>query len=143
MKLEQLSKVIRQEVKTAIREELQEMLNEAVKVASQVQPEQQAKPVQEQQQTTIPKNTNLFKTENPIQDILQETRVGMTGEEYKNVYTGTSDQVSKPNLAQTTAGQMSMTGPEPGLDINKLDFAKKAGAVYKKSLEKDKERTQG
>ena len=35
MKLEQLRKVIREEVKTAMREELQEILNEAVRVASE------------------------------------------------------------------------------------------------------------
>ena len=34
MKLEQLRKIIREEVKSAIKEELQDMLNEAVKAAS-------------------------------------------------------------------------------------------------------------
>lgn len=140
MNIKELKRVIREEVKSAVKEELQDMLNEAVKVASQAETKEQDKPIKENLQTSAPKNTNLYQTGDPIKDILQETRANMSGEEYKNVYTGTSQQVAKPNLAQTTAGQMSMTGPEPGLDLSKLDFAKKAGAVYKKSLEKDKER---
>ena len=43
MKLEQLRKIIREEVRAAVKEELQEMLNEAVKVAST--PSTPAKPV--------------------------------------------------------------------------------------------------
>ena len=39
MKLDQLRKVIREEVKTAIKEELQEIMNEAVRAASE--PEKQ------------------------------------------------------------------------------------------------------
>ena len=50
MKLDTLRKVIREEVKAAIKEELQDMLNEAVKIASQpstsnVQKSNQYKPV--------------------------------------------------------------------------------------------------
>lgn len=144
MKLQQLRDVIGQEVKAAIKEELQDMLNEAVKIASQVQTEtQQPKAVQEQFTNYQPKETNLYKTGDPIQDLLQETRTSMTGEQYRDVYAGTSNMVTKPNLSQTTASQIDATGLEPGLDLNKLPFAKKAGAVFKKSLEKDKKRAQG
>jgi hypothetical protein len=31
-------------------------------------------------------------------------------------------------------------GPEPGLDLSQLDFVGKAGAIYKASQEKDKQR---
>ena len=35
---------------------------------------------------------------------------------------------------------MENAGPMPGLDITKFDFIKKAGAVYKASVEKDKQK---
>jgi hypothetical protein len=31
-------------------------------------------------------------------------------------------------------------GPEPGIDLSTLDFVKNAGAIYKASVAKDKER---
>ena len=41
MKLDQLRKIIREEVRAAVKEELQEVMNEAVKVASTPQPQVQ------------------------------------------------------------------------------------------------------
>jgi hypothetical protein len=34
-------------------------------------------------------------------------------------------------------------GPEPGLDLSTLDFVKNAGAIYKASVDKDKQRFGG
>lgn len=150
MKLEQLRKVIREEVKAAVKEELQDMLNEAVRVASepeanQVQTEYAnrmgtptidvAKPVHVEK----PKPTS----KDPIMELLNQTKASMTNEEYKNVYTGTSDMIQKPNFASMMANNMGMTqqtGPAPGLDISQFDFVKRAGDVYKKSVEKDKQK---
>ena len=139
MKLDQLRKVIREEVKAAVKEELQDMLNEAVRVASQPQVQQvtkqQSKPVEVQKPT--PTSTD------PIMEMLNQTKASMTSAEYKNVYTGTSDMVQKPNFASMMASNMGMTeqkGPMPGLDISQFDFVKKAGQVYKKSVEKDKQK---
>ena len=139
MKLDQLRKVIREEVKAAVKEELQDMLNEAVRVASQPQVQQitkqQAKPIEVQK--SIPTSTD------PIMEMLNQTKASMTSAEYKNVYTGTSDMVQKPNFASMMASNMGMTeqkGPMPGLDISQFDFVKKAGQVYKKSVEKDKQK---
>ena len=139
MKLDQLRKVIREEVKAAVKEELQDMLNEAVRVASQPQVQQvtkqQSKPIEVQK--SIPTSTD------PIMEMLNQTKASMTSTEYKNVYSGTSDMVQKPNFASMMASNMGMTeqkGPMPGLDISQFDFVKKAGQVYKKSVEKDKQK---
>jgi hypothetical protein len=37
-------------------------------------------------------------------------------------------------------GMTEQKGPMPGLDISQFDFVKKAGQVYKKSVEKDKQK---
>lgn len=148
MKLEQLRKVIREEVKAAVKEELQEILNEAVRVASQPAEKQTmythntgtpttdvAKPIHVEKPTPS--------SNDPIMELLNQTKASMTNEEYKNVYTGTSDMIQKPNFASMMANNMGMTqqsGPQPGLDISQFDFIKKAGDVYKKSVQKDKEK---
>ena len=51
--------------------------------------------------------------------------------------------VQKPNFASMMATNMGMkenAGPMPGLDISQFDFVKKAGDVYKKAIQKDKEK---
>lgn len=76
-------------------------------------------------------------------EMLEQTKANMTTEEYKNVYAGTSDMVQKPNFATSMANQMGMTRPAgntPGLDISQFDFVKKAGSIYSKSIEKDKQK---
>jgi len=143
MKLDQLRKIIREEVKAAVKEELQEMLNEAVRVAST--------PVQQPQQTAYENRIGtpttdvakpISKSQDPIMEMLNQTKASMTSEEYKNIYTGTSDMIQKPNFASMMANNMGMTqrGNQPGLDISQFDFVKKAGEVYKKSVEKDKQK---
>jgi hypothetical protein len=139
MKLDQLRKIIREEVKAAVKEELQDMLNEAVKAAStpSSQKYEPAPPLDYKWSKPIKKS------EDPIMEMLNQTKASMTSEEYKNVYTGTSDMVQKPNFASMMASNMGMTetkGPMPGLDISQFDFVKKAGDVYKKSVQKDKEK---
>ena len=144
MKLDQLRKIIREEVKTAVKEELQDMLTEAVRIASQPQTKQ----VQTEYSSKLGTPTtdvakSLFTSNNPITEMLNQTKATMTNEEYKNVYTGTSNMVQKPNFASMMASNMGMnepSGPQPGLDISQFDFIKKAGAVYNKSIEKDKEK---
>ena len=140
MKLDQLRKIIREEVKAAVKEELQDMLTEAIRVASQ--PE--AKPsVQKFKSSNKISKTKPIKSSDPIQEMINQTKATMTNEEYKNVFAGTSDMVQKPNFASTMASSMGMVDsgrPTPGLDISQFDFVKKAGAVYKASLEKDKQK---
>jgi len=140
MKLDQLRKIIREEVKAAVKEELQEMLTEAVRVASQPD----AKPnVQKFESQTKIQEVQTAKSSDPIAEMINQTKASMNNDEYRNVISGTSDMVQKPNFAEMMASNMGMVDsgrPAPGLDISQFDFVKKAGAVYKASLEKDKEK---
>ena len=120
MKLDILRKIIREEVKGAIKEELQEVLTEAVKVAST--PKQASKPVVD---FNKPKNGNLA-------EMINMTKESMTANDYKTIISADSSMVSGlPNTASTMATQMSMNagGAVPGLDISQLDFVKKAKDV--------------
>ena len=141
MKLDQLRKIIREEVRAAVKEELQEVMNEAVRAAStpnQVVEEKlitQPTPIRQQQV-----NPGMS---NSISEMLNQTKATMTSDEYKNVYSGTSDMVQRPNFASMMATSMGMkenNGPMPGLDISQFDFIKKAGAVYKAAEQKTKEK---
>ena len=137
MKLDQLRKIIREEVKSAVKEELQEVMNEAVRIASKPQ----VKEVTYTEPIKVKKPVST--SNNPIMEMLNQTKASMSSEEYRNVYSGTSDSVNKPNFASSMAANMGMTenrGPMPGLDISQFDFVKKAGAVYNKSVEKDKQK---
>ena len=140
MKLDQLRKIIREEVKAAVKEELQEMLTEAVRVASQPD----AKPnVQKFESQTKIQEVQTAKSSDPIAEMINQTKASMNNDQYRNVISGTSDMVQKPNFAEMMASNMGMVDsgrPAPGLDISQFDFVKKAGAVYKASLEKDKEK---
>ena len=134
MKLDQLRKIIREEVRSAVKEELQDILNEAVKHASA--------PVVEHKQTKVeapkPSKMNPVAGKTSIDDMLEMTKKSMTNEEYKNVFSGTSDMVTgMPNMASTMANQMSMNaGNQPGIDISNLDFVNKAKAVLDASNKK-------
>ena len=135
MKLNQLRKIIREEVKAAVKEELQDILNEAVKVAST--------PTNEAKSSNVampkPSPTNPVATgKKSIDEMLKQTANNMTNEEYRNVFTGTSDMVTgMPNMASTVANQMNMnSGNQPGLDISNLDFVNKAKAVLDLSNKK-------
>ncbi len=140
MKLDQLRKIIREEVKAAVKEELQEMLTEAVRVASQPD----AKPnVQKFESPTKIQEVQTAKSSDPITEMINQTKASMTNSEYQNVYNGTSDMVQKPNFAEMMASNMGMVNsgrPAPGLDISQFDFVKKAGDIYKASVEKDKQK---
>lgn len=140
MKLDKLRQIIREEVKAAVKEELQDMLTEAVKVASTPQDLKETKSLN----TLINSNNKTTtKSSDPITEMMNQTRAAMTGTEYKNVFSGTSDMVQKPNFASMMASNMGMVEsnkPVVGLDISQFDFVKKAGEVYKASVEKDKQK---
>lgn len=139
MKIDQLRKIIREEVRAAVKEELQDVLTEAVRVASQPEIQPQKPQVQTKE---APKQRSFGKNAS-LDEMLQQTAKTMTSEEYKNVYGGTSDMVQKPNFASAMASQMGMTestGPMPGLDISNLDFVSKAKNVFDASVKKDRQR---
>jgi len=158
MKIDQLRQIIREEVRAAVKEELQDMLTEAVKIAStptKMQPAPQPgtsdwsagkKPTKQELAEMIglktpPKQTNIeFTANSSINNILKQTQQSMTNEDYKQVFAGNSDMVQKPNYASAMASQMGMTGGQVGIDISKLDFVSKAKSVLDLSEKKDKQR---
>ena len=142
MKLDQLRKIIREEVRSAVKDELQEMLNEAVKAAS-APSAQEYKAVKQKDLKRTWSTGRMNPGTVPLEEMLNMTRESMTGDDYKNVVNADSSMVKKPNFASSMASNMGMTentGPMPGIDISKLDFVKNAKAVLDKSYEKDKSR---
>jgi len=142
MKLDQLRKIIREEVRSAVKDELQEMLNEAVKAAS-APSTQEYKAVKQKDLKRTWSTGRMNPGTVPLEEMLSMTKEEMTGEDYKNVVNADSSMVKKPNFASNVATSMGLTessGPMPGIDISKLDFVGKAKAIYDKSLEKDKNR---
>ena len=136
MKLNQLRKIIREEVRSAVKDELQDILNEAVKVAST--------PINEYKQPEVvvpkPSPTTPVAGKKSLEEMLQQTKSNMTNEDYRTVINGTSNMVSgMPNVASSMSTQMGINaGKQPGIDISNLDFVKKAGAILSASNQKDK-----
>tara|TARA_R110000868_G_scaffold113769_4_gene305170 strand:- start:1074 stop:1523 length:450 start_codon:yes stop_codon:yes gene_type:complete len=145
MKLDTLRKVIREEVKAAIKEELQDMLNEAVKVASapstsNVQNTNQYKPVVQKDLSKTWSTGKINTGTIPLEEMLNQTQREMTGEDYKQITGATSPSVNT-STSNTMANQMGLTensGPMPGIDISKLDFVKKAKDIYDLANKKTK-----
>lgn len=138
MKLDQLRKIIREEVRSAVKEELQDILNEAVKHASTPNVQKTAEHRQVQATVPPPSSINPVAKKGSIEQMLEMTKNSMTNEEYKNVFTGTSDMITgMPNMASTMMNQMNAgAGRQPGIDISNLDFVNKAKAVLDASNKK-------
>ena len=130
MKLDILRKIIREEVKAAVKEELHDVLTEAVKIAST--PISSTKPVVKYEK---PKTGN-------IAEIMDLTKKSMTNEDYRTLVSANSSMVTGlPNTATTMASQMNMNaGNQPGIDISNLSFVNKAKQVLdaSKKLEASK-----
>ena len=123
MKLDILRKIIREEVRAAVKEELQDVLTEAVKVASTPSKDLKSTYVQKEPvKKTLPGN---------LDEMINLTKKSMTNEDYKTLVSANSSMVSGiPNTATTMANQMNInSGNQPGLDISNLDFVKKAKTV--------------
>jgi hypothetical protein len=141
MKVDVLRKLIREEVRAAIKEELSEVLTEAVKIASAPVKETKSNDFKPVTQKDIKRTWSTGKMNSgtvPLEEMLQQTAQQMTSEDAKHI--AGAGQVTKPNFASSMASQMGMTessGPMPGIDISQLDFVKKAKAVLDLSNEKD------
>lgn len=142
MKLEELRKVIREEVEKAFKEQLKEVLIEAVQIAS-------TPSTLKTEQKTNTKQVTDFKVPasqpkkyvpsgNPIEDMLQMTKATMTSADAAAIM---GEGVHMPNMASTVAQQMHMGGGnQPGLDLSQLPFIGKAKAVLEAANQKDKQR---
>ena len=142
MKLDLLKKLIKEAVKEAVREELETILSEdanptltPIGIGGYGVPNTVTKYASHKPVITKPVPTG-----NPIADLMNETKYSMTQGEYQSIISATSDMVSAPGLGMQSAMDQFKPGPEPGLDISQFDFVKKAGAIYRASNEKDKQR---
>ena len=136
MKLDQLRKIIREEVRSAVKEELQDMLNEAVKFASQ--PDTQPNQMQEVPQG-LDKKWSVGKSAT-LDEMLNATRAEMTSQDAANIMGTNSTQ--KPNFASMMSNQMvrEQSGPAPGLDLSQIPGLAKAKQVLDAAYKKDKTR---
>ena len=132
MKLDQLRKIIREEVRAAVKEELQEVMNEAVKAAST--PTMQEVPKGQPKKWSVGKSATL-------DEMLNQTAATMTGAEAKNIM---GSGVSKPNFASMMSNQMvkeaSPSGPPVGLDLSQIPGLNKAKQVLDAAYKKDQNR---
>jgi hypothetical protein len=145
MKLDQLRKIIREEVRAAVKEELQEVMNEAVKIASTPQTESfkkfnEYKPVKQKDLGRTWSTGKMNQGTVPLEEMINQTASAMTKEDYSGLM-GTPGAAA-PNLASSMASTMGMTsnGQQPGLDISQLDFVKSAKGILDASMKKDKHR---
>lgn len=131
MKIDLLKKIIKETVKEALQEELKEILNE-FKITKQNSPV---------------KISHIDKKEytssNPLSEMINITKDSMGSEDYRNIlnFNSSNAPMFKPgdNVNDTVVSSIP-SGPQPGLDISKLDFVKNASKVYNASLEKDRQK---
>lgn len=102
MKLDQLRKIIREEVRSAVKDELQEMLNEAVKAAS-TPSTQEYKAVKQKDLKRSWSTGRMNPGTVPLEEMLNMTKNEMTGQDYSNVINADSSMVKKPNFASGMA----------------------------------------
>jgi hypothetical protein len=128
MKLDLLKKLIKEAVSEAVREELGKILSEDVK------PTQTLAPTATKYENYRPIVAKPISTGDPIMDLLNETKYSMAS--------GDSQGHNSNIASMVDGGDYSgySQGPEPGLDLSQYDFVKNAGAIYKASQEKDKQR---
>jgi len=130
MKVELLRKLIREEVKAAMKEQLQEIMNEAVKAASE--------PSKPQKQVAIEQKKSAPVTKGSIDEMLQMTKTSMTSEDYRSIGNFDSGQVPRNNMAGSIASQMNINaGNQPGIDLSTIPGLSKAKQVLDAAYEKD------
>jgi hypothetical protein len=159
-------KIIREEVQKAIQEEVRDIILDAVIIAST--PKSASAPVQANENfraltilspngtgtgTTVNSllttgtSTDTVKTDirakfqamNPIEQMLEETKLNFTSADAKN-FSGNIQ--NKAGAMAHELGMMS-DGPHPGLDLSSLPFLNKAKSILDVSKQKDRERHGG
>ena len=134
MKLDQLRKIIREEVRAAVKEELQEVMNEAVKYAS-TPTKMQEVPKGQPKKWSVGKSATL-------DEMIAMTKSEMTNEDYRSVSGFDSSVVQKPNFASSMAKQMGLGNQEVGVSFNDIPGFNpaKAKALLDAANKKSKER---
>lgn len=87
-KLEVLRKLIREEVRAVIREEVVPLLKENVTPSKSIINKSYSNSLKEE--LTKSKKVKVNSTGDPLMDLLNETKMGMTGDDYRTVFNGDS-----------------------------------------------------
>ena len=134
MKLDQLRKIIREEVRAAVKEELQDVMNEAVKYAS-TPTQMQEVPKNQPKKWSVGKSATL-------DEMIEMTKTEMTNEDYRSISGYDSSVVQKPNFASSMAKQMGLGNQEVGVSFNDIPGFNpaKAKALLDAANKKSKER---
>lgn len=136
MNIEGLKKVLKPIVKEAIKEEIGDLLTEAVKIAStptNTQPkqvvEQQEDVMTEAEKQAIAEQKRLIRERyqqmNPVERIMEDTRRSM-------------EEPVKPNRAHNKAASLGMLEEGGEGSLTNLSFVKKAKKIYDKAVEDKK-----
>ncbi len=116
-----------------MKEQLQEIMNEAVKAASA--PSKPQKVVATEQITKAPV------TKGSIDEMLAMTKNQMTSEDYRSIGNFDSSQVPKSNMAGSMASQMNISaGNQPGVDLSAIPGLSKAKQILDAAYKKDKQK---
>ena len=144
MKLDQLRKVIREEVRAAVKEELQDVMNEAVKYASTPQQPIQKASAYEPVNTTAPKQWSVEPGKRAsLDEMLNQTSISMNSTDARNFVRG-GGAAPRPNFASQQVNQLAGTGGDVGVqfsDIPGFDPAK-AKAILDAANAKSRNRIQ-
>lgn len=103
-KLDVLRKIIREEVRGVIREELSHLLKETVSKTPVLK--NKTRPISLKEQLSTGISSKINKSSDPIMDLLNETKMNMTGEDYRTIINADA------NMAQGF-GQYSMNTNTP------------------------------
>lgn len=128
-KLEVLRKLIREEIRTVIREELVPLLKENISPSKPIVSKTYSNSLKEE--LTKSKKIKSSSTGDPIMDLLNETKMGMTSDDYRTVFNGDSSSAQgfpammNSNFSQTqvveSVDQM-LSSTRPTNDINQVQI---------------------
>lgn len=125
MKVEAFKRLIKEAVREVIREEFPGLLNSTP-------------PVTEFTNLSTTFDTEVGSNFTTVNEMLEMTRKNMTNEDYKQIVNANSSMVSG---LSNPIQDMRAGGVEVGIDINNLDFVKKAASILELSQQKTLERT--
>lgn len=154
MKTESLNafrKIIREEVKQAIQQEVRDIIIEAVKIASEgapakEEPKEVIKPVQFsdlKRDKELSEIRSKFRSVNPIEQMLEETKLSFTSADAKNFSGANVMATNRAGAMAHEMGMMDSVNSNTGLDLSSLPFLKNAKNILDLSKEKDKQRFGG
>jgi len=129
MKVDLLKNLIKEAVREAVREEMEMILSESVKA-----PIKEVSSTFTKYENYKPTISRPTQTGDPISDLLNETKYSMASGDYQSHALDMGSMVDGGDYSGYSQGY------DPGIDLSKLDFVGKAGAIYKAAQEKDKQR---